>query len=150
MVDLSSHPIIVEKKNDNETVALVSTQNKPLVHYFSSVFFLPSNHFYVDFFLHGLRSIKSAMSILLGLPHPLGPTQQHSDTPALINRTEYFTMQFSIKTAFFALAVFLPFASALAAEKRIECKPLLQSCAVDAECCADLCVAGVSSLLLSS
>lgn len=61
-------------------------------------------------------------------------------------------MQFSIKTAFFALAVFLPLASAAALEQRtedIECKPILQSCAVDAECCADLCVAGVSVLSLS-
>lgn len=58
-------------------------------------------------------------------------------------------MQFSIKTAL-ALAVFLPFAVAIPPkEKRLdadECKPLLQSCAVDSECCADLCLAGVSSM----
>lgn len=63
-------------------------------------------------------------------------------------------MQFSIKTAFLALAVFLPLASAAAlTEKRwgtAECKPLLQSCSVDSECCADLCVAGVSTLALFS
>lgn len=59
-------------------------------------------------------------------------------------------MQFSIKTAILALAVFVPFAAAAAEEKRwgtAECKPLLQSCAVNSECCGDLCVAGVSILL---
>lgn len=55
-------------------------------------------------------------------------------------------MQFSIKTPFLALAVFLPLASAAALVdgKRQECQPLLQSCSVDSECCANLCVAGVS------
>lgn len=53
-------------------------------------------------------------------------------------------MQFSTKT-FFALAIFLPLVSAAALTERTdeECKPILQSCAVDSDCCADLCVAGV-------
>lgn len=56
-------------------------------------------------------------------------------------------MQFSIKAVVFALAVFISSAAAAAEEKRWgtgECKPVAQSCAVNSECCGDLCVAGVS------
>ncbi|EIM87166.1 uncharacterized protein STEHIDRAFT_120884 [Stereum hirsutum FP-91666 SS1] len=78
-------------------------------------------------------------------------------------------MQFSMKTAFFALAVFLPIASAASTKRDDttthlvntlqslniidsadvalgECKPLLQSCAVDSECCGDLCLLGLCLL----
>lgn len=71
-------------------------------------------------------------------------------------------MQFSIKTAFLALAVFLPLASAAVLDEKrwgtgtggggggggsggSECKALLQSCSVNSDCCGDLCVAGVRS-----
>lgn len=52
-------------------------------------------------------------------------------------------MQFSIKSTFFALAVFLPLISAVAVEKR-QCEPALQSCSLDLECCSNLCLIGVS------
>lgn len=42
----------------------------------------------------------------------------------------------------FAAFVALTSAAALPGEEW-ECKPLLQSCAVNSECCGDLCVAGV-------
>lgn len=111
---------------------------------------LPSNNSHVIYLRH-LCSIKPCQSFS-EVPHPFGPTQQHSSFRALTQTTNHPTMQLSIKTASFALAVFLPLAFAAALEQRtedIECKPILQSCAVDAECCADLCVAGVSILSLS-
>lgn len=57
-------------------------------------------------------------------------------------------MQFSIKAAFFTLAVFLPLISAVAVEKR-QCEPLLQSCSLNVECCSDLCLVGVSVVLFA-
>jgi hypothetical protein len=59
-------------------------------------------------------------------------------------------MQFFKSTILLALA-FATFAVAAPAEDtkpwgKPECKPLLQSCAVDSECCGDLCVAGVSTI----
>ncbi|KIM85986.1 hypothetical protein PILCRDRAFT_330286 [Piloderma croceum F 1598] len=59
-----------------------------------------------------------------------------------------YTMQFFKSTILFALA-FATFAVAAPADEgtlqaRKECKPLLQSCGVDSECCGDLCVAGVT------
>lgn len=61
-------------------------------------------------------------------------------------------MQLSLYITLLALAVFLPFASAAVLEEKREedgvpCKPLLQSCAVDSECCGDLCVLGVRHFL---
>lgn len=61
-------------------------------------------------------------------------------------------MQFHLKTMLLTLAAFIPLASAaVLAEKREEdsgdysspCRPLLQSCAVNSQCCGDLCVLGV-------
>jgi hypothetical protein len=61
-------------------------------------------------------------------------------------------MQFLKSTVVFVLA-FATFAAAAPSEAagleenwgkpKPECKPLLQSCKVDSECCGDLCVAGV-------
>ncbi|KIM85980.1 hypothetical protein PILCRDRAFT_816526 [Piloderma croceum F 1598] len=58
-------------------------------------------------------------------------------------------MQFFKSTILFALA-FATFAVAAPADdttiqgwKKPECKPLLESCGVDSECCGDLCVAGL-------
>jgi hypothetical protein len=64
-------------------------------------------------------------------------------------------MQFFKSTILLAVA-FVTFAVAVPAEptedwntpKPKECKPLAQSCKVNSECCADLCVAGVSILKL--
>ncbi|KZP19092.1 hypothetical protein FIBSPDRAFT_862998 [Athelia psychrophila] len=49
-------------------------------------------------------------------------------------------MQF-FKSAVVAVVAFA--AVAIAAPNDDECKPLLESCAVNSECCADLCVAGL-------
>jgi hypothetical protein len=61
-------------------------------------------------------------------------------------------MQFFKSTILLALA-FATFAVAAPAEDteagytpHKPCKPLLQSCAVNSECCGDLCVAGVSTI----
>ncbi|KIM84427.1 hypothetical protein PILCRDRAFT_817987 [Piloderma croceum F 1598] len=59
-------------------------------------------------------------------------------------------MQSFKSTILFALA-FATFAAAAPTEDSVEaqspkCKPLLQSCTVNSECCADLCVAGVRAL----
>ncbi|KZP29475.1 hypothetical protein FIBSPDRAFT_851477 [Athelia psychrophila] len=50
-------------------------------------------------------------------------------------------MQFFKSTVFAALA-FVAFAAAAPSEAR-ECKPLLQSCSVDSECCSDGCLLGL-------
>ena len=50
-------------------------------------------------------------------------------------------MQFFKSAVFFVVA----FATVALAAPR-ECKPILQSCGVNHECCGDLCVAGVSFL----
>ena len=59
-------------------------------------------------------------------------------------------MQFFKSTVLLAVA-FVTFAAAAPGGETLEarggkkpCKPLLQSCAVNSECCGDLCVAGVS------
>ena len=55
-------------------------------------------------------------------------------------------MQFFKSTILLAVA-FLTFAATAPSGETLEareCKPLLQSCAVDSECCGDLCLAGVS------
>lgn len=82
-------------------------------------------------------------------------TLSHTHSTFTTRHLTNTNMQFNFKTAFLALAVFLPLASATAlAEKREEdgghpCKPLLQSCAVDSECCGDLCLVGVRRVSLS-
>lgn len=55
-------------------------------------------------------------------------------------------MQFSVKSVLFALAIFLPIASAATLQERQvpECRALLASCSVDSDCCGDLCTLGVS------
>lgn len=59
-------------------------------------------------------------------------------------------MQFFKSTIILALA-FVTFAAAAPGpttlEERHQCKPLLQSCDVNSECCADLCIAGVSIVI---
>jgi hypothetical protein len=51
-------------------------------------------------------------------------------------------MQFFKSAVVLALA-FVTLASAAVLEKKAECKPLLQSCKGDWDCCADLCILGV-------
>jgi hypothetical protein len=55
-------------------------------------------------------------------------------------------MQFFKSTILLAVA-FVTFAAAAPSGETLEareCKPLLESCGVDSECCGDLCVLGVS------
>ncbi|KZP19104.1 hypothetical protein FIBSPDRAFT_569623 [Athelia psychrophila] len=71
--------------------------------------------------------------------HP--PIKPHSP---LHPHPPHFTMQFFKSTivavmAFAAVAVATPWGAP-------ECKPLLQSCAVNSECCGDLCALGVRDL----
>ncbi|KZP19115.1 hypothetical protein FIBSPDRAFT_744386 [Athelia psychrophila] len=54
-------------------------------------------------------------------------------------------MQF-FKSAVVAVVAFTAVAVAAPGGGHGECKPLLQSCAVNSECCGDLCVAGVCSI----
>jgi len=70
--------------------------------------------------------------------------------PSLIDFTPYIlipsTMQFFKSTILLAVA-FVTFAAAAPSGETLgkrECKPPLQSCAINAECCGDLCVVGVS------
>ncbi|KZP07771.1 hypothetical protein FIBSPDRAFT_875119 [Athelia psychrophila] len=54
---------------------------------------------------------------------------------------QFFKSAVVAAVAFAAVVVAAP-APAGESLKR-ECKPILESCAVDSECCADLCVAGL-------
>lgn len=55
-------------------------------------------------------------------------------------------MQF-IKSVTIAVVAFVAVAAAWSPAP--ECKPLLQSCSVNSECCGDLCALGVSQNILS-
>ncbi|EIM90226.1 uncharacterized protein STEHIDRAFT_119269 [Stereum hirsutum FP-91666 SS1] len=52
-------------------------------------------------------------------------------------------MQFSTKSVLFALAVFLPLASAAALQERQECRAAADSCSRNSDCCGYLCVIGL-------
>ena len=60
---------------------------------------------------------------------------------------QFFKSTILLAVAFVTFAVAAPADESSAWNKpkpKAECKPILESCSVNSECCADLCVAGVS------
>jgi hypothetical protein len=57
---------------------------------------------------------------------------------------QFFKSTILLAVAFVTFAAAAPSSETLEARGKKECKPLLESCAVDSECCGDLCLAGVS------
>lgn len=75
------------------------------------------------------------------------PTFIHSYSPHSSPHPNFYKMQF-FKSAVVAVLAFAAVAIASPAPapgEPTECKPLLESCSVNSDCCADVCLAGVSA-----